>query len=169
MPNSRPACSIAIDAARQTSNVVRSPADLPCPPRLKSMRTPATRVVADLHGGACDGSPVGEPNSGNAGNTSRNGTASTESVKNRGRVKHRGLVGSILPFLKPRNGSFDDQATRVMGEAFDAARKKAHGAEQIVCDAIAARIIAAANRGERDPTRLRDAGLVGLGYDNGTG
>ena len=56
-----------------------------------------------------------------------------------------------------------------MGEAFDAARKKAHGAEQIVYDAIAARIIAAANRGERDPTRLRDAGLVGLGYDKGTG
>lgn len=74
-------------------------------------------------------------------------------------------MGSILPFLKPKDGAFDDRATRVMGEAFDAARKKAHGAEQIVYEAIAARIITAAHRGERDPTRLRDAGLAGLGYE----
>jgi hypothetical protein len=53
-----------------------------------------------------------------------------------------------------------------MGEAYDAARKKAHGARQPVYEAIAARIIAAAHRGERDPIRLRDAGLVGLGYEN---
>jgi hypothetical protein len=70
--------------------------------------------------------------------------------------------------MKPSDGAFNDQATGVMGEAFDAARKKAHGAGQIVHEAIAARIIAAAHRGERDPIRLRDAGLVGLGYESGT-
>jgi hypothetical protein len=75
-------------------------------------------------------------------------------------------VGSIRPFLKPRDGAFDDQATRAMGEAYDAARKKAHGAGQFVYEAIAARIIAAAHRGERDPIRLRDAGLIGFGYES---
>jgi hypothetical protein len=53
-----------------------------------------------------------------------------------------------------------------MGEAYDAARKKAHGAGQFVYEAIAARIIAAAHRGERDPIRLRDAGLIGFGYES---
>jgi hypothetical protein len=78
-----------------------------------------------------------------------------------------GAVASILPFLKPGDGSFDDYATRVMGEAFDDARKKLHSAGQphIVFETIAARIIAAAGRGERDPVRLRNAGLAGLTPD----
>ena len=73
-------------------------------------------------------------------------------------------MASILPFLKPGDGSFDDYATRVMGEAFDDARKKLHSAGQphIVFETIAARIIAAASKGERDPVRLRNAGLAGL-------
>ena len=72
--------------------------------------------------------------------------------------------------MKPSDGAFDDQATGAMGEAFDAARAvvMAHGAGQISYHVIAARIIAAAHRGERDPIRLRDAGLVGLGYESGT-
>jgi hypothetical protein len=76
-------------------------------------------------------------------------------------------VASILPFLKPDDGAFDDEATRVMGEAFDEARKKLHSAGQpfIVFETIAARIISAASRGERDPVRLRNAGLVGLVND----
>jgi hypothetical protein len=80
-------------------------------------------------------------------------------------------MGSILPFIRPNDGSFDDEATRVMGEAFDAACKALHssGQPQIVYDTIAVRIIAAAHRGERDPVRLRNAGLAGLGYESKTG
>jgi hypothetical protein len=76
-------------------------------------------------------------------------------------------VASIRPFIKPGDGEFDDHATRVMGEAFDEARKKLHSAGQptIVFETIAARIIAAASKGERDPVRLREAGLVGLPHD----
>ena len=78
------------------------------------------------------------------------------------------FVRSILPFLKPSDSVFDDKATRVMGAAFDAAREVVDGAGQIVYEAIAARIIAAAHRGERDPVRLRNVGLAGLGYDTET-
>jgi hypothetical protein len=49
-----------------------------------------------------------------------------------------------------------------MGEAFDAACNHINGASQIVYDTIAARIITAAGGGERDPVRLRNAGLAGL-------
>jgi hypothetical protein len=78
------------------------------------------------------------------------------------------VVVSIKPFIKPSDGAFDDYATRVMGEAFDAARKKVDGAGQIVYEAIAARIIATAHKGERDPIRLRNAGLAGLGNESET-
>ena len=74
----------------------------------------------------------------------------------------------IRPFIKPGDGVFDDHATRVMGEAFDAACKTVDVASQLVYEAIAARIIAAAHRGERDPVRLRNAALAGLGYDSET-
>jgi hypothetical protein len=73
-------------------------------------------------------------------------------------------VASILPFIRPHDGSFDPETTRAMGEAFDAARKQVEGAGQLVHETIATRIIAAAQRGERDPARLRNAGLTGLGY-----
>ncbi len=75
---------------------------------------------------------------------------------------------SIIPFFKPSDGVFDDHATRVMGEAFDTASKQIDAASDIVYEAIAARIIAAAHKGERDPVRLRNAGLAGLGYDRET-
>ena len=58
---------------------------------------------------------------------------------------------SIIPFFKPSDGLFDDHATRVMGEAYDAASKQIDPASHIVHEAIAARIIAAAHKGERDP------------------
>jgi hypothetical protein len=32
-------------------------------------------------------------------------------------------MASIRAFMKPSDGAFDDHATRVMGEAFDQARK----------------------------------------------
>jgi hypothetical protein len=80
-------------------------------------------------------------------------------------------VATILTFLKPNDGVFNDHATRVMGEAFDAAAKALHdtGQPAIVYETIAARIIAAARKGERDPVRLRDAGLAGLGYESKAG
>jgi hypothetical protein len=76
-------------------------------------------------------------------------------------------MASIRAFIKPSDGAFDDLATRVMGEAFDDARKRLRsaGQPQIVMETIAARIIAAASKGERDPIRLRNAGLAGLVHD----
>ena len=73
-------------------------------------------------------------------------------------------MASILPFLRPNAGFFDDEATRVMGEAFDSARVALHnaGEPQIVYETIAIRIILAARKGERDPVRLCNAGLAGL-------
>jgi|HubBroStandDraft_1064217.scaffolds.fasta_scaffold103084_2 hypothetical protein len=74
-------------------------------------------------------------------------------------------VGSILPFV-PR-GVFDDATTRIMGEAFDAACKELHdtGQPAVVQEIMAKRIVAAARRGERDVTRLRNAALAALGKD----
>lgn len=76
-------------------------------------------------------------------------------------------MASIRAFMKPSDGAFDEHATRVMGEAFDAACRKLHSSGQphIVFETIAARIIGAASKGERDPVRLRNAGLAGLVHD----
>jgi len=79
-------------------------------------------------------------------------------------------VVSILPFLRTAEQAgkvFDDDATRIMGEAFDSACKTLHdrGQPQIVYEVIAKRIIQAARNGERDPVRLRNAGLAGLRLD----
>lgn len=78
-------------------------------------------------------------------------------------------MASVLPFIEPYDGSFDPDLTRAMGEAFDAAREQVGDAGQSAYEAIAEQIIAAARRGERDPVRLRDAGLAGLGYESKTG
>lgn len=71
-------------------------------------------------------------------------------------------MGSIFPFL-PR-GVFDDGATRIMGEAFDAARKALDdtGQPALVQEVMARRIIAAARKGERKFKKLRDAALTAL-------
>jgi hypothetical protein len=55
-----------------------------------------------------------------------------------------------------------------MGEAFDTACKDLHdtGQPPIVYEVIAKRIIAAAKNGERDPVRLRNAGLLALGFND---
>jgi hypothetical protein len=73
-------------------------------------------------------------------------------------------VASILPFVRLRS-DFPDDVTRIMGEAFDAACKELHdtGPSPIVQEIMAKRIIAAAQTGERDVTRLRDIGLAALG------
>ena len=59
---------------------------------------------------------------------------------------------------------FDNETTRLMGEAFDEARASLHdsGQPEFVYEIIARRIIEAAKKGERDVTRLRDAGLAAL-------
>ncbi|HLN37784.1 MAG TPA: hypothetical protein VK337_08390 [Xanthobacteraceae bacterium] len=54
-----------------------------------------------------------------------------------------------------------------MGEAFDAACQKLYSARQphVVFSILAGKIIAAAQKGERDPVRLRNAGLAWLEMD----
>ena len=73
-------------------------------------------------------------------------------------------MASILPFIRPDDGSFDDEMTRNMGEAFNAAVRALHSTAQpaVVYASIAARIIEAAGRGECDPGRLQQAGLMAL-------
>ena len=72
----------------------------------------------------------------------------------------------VLQFIRNKS-DFDDEATRLMGEAFDALCKDLHdtGQPALVQEIIAKRIIKAAKKGERDPARLRAAGLAALGYD----
>ena len=72
-------------------------------------------------------------------------------------------MASILPFIK-KETVFDDAATRVMGDAFDAVCKSLRDQSQpeIAYEVIARRIIEAAKKGERDPQRLRAAGTIGL-------
>jgi hypothetical protein len=74
-------------------------------------------------------------------------------------------VASILPFIRKAGTVFDDHATEIMGEAFEAACKELHdkGQPSIVYEVIAKRIIEAAKSGERDIARLRNAGLAAFG------
>ena len=66
-------------------------------------------------------------------------------------------------------GVFDDSATKVMGEAFDAACKDLHdtGQPDIVYEVVATRIIEATKSGERDPDKLRDWALTAFGRKKG--
>jgi hypothetical protein len=75
------------------------------------------------------------------------------------------VVASILTFIGKAGGVFDDRVTQIMGEAFDRACKDLHdkGQPEIVYEVIAKRIIQAVKNGERDPIRLRNAGLAALG------
>jgi len=77
---------------------------------------------------------------------------------------------SILAFIaKPDLATvFDDRATKVMGEAFDAASRVLHDkGHPLVYEVIAWRIIDAARSGERDPKKLKDIALRGLGDARG--
>ncbi len=60
---------------------------------------------------------------------------------------------------------FDDQATKAMGEAFEAACKDLDEAGQpsVVYEAVAKRIIEMAKSGERDPNQLRHKALTAFG------
>jgi hypothetical protein len=77
-------------------------------------------------------------------------------------------VASILPFIRKAGTVFDDRVTAIMGDAFDRACKELHDSGQppIVYEVIAKRIIDGARGGERDPVRLRNAGLAALGLQD---
>ena len=64
--------------------------------------------------------------------------------------------------------SFDDEATRAMGAAFDQACKSLRHLQcaDKVRALIAKRIIKAAINGERDPIRLRSQALMGFSLDD---
>lgn len=66
---------------------------------------------------------------------------------------------SVVQFL-PR-GVFDDDTTRLMGQAFDSAVMSLGEKfqPQVIQEIIARRIVTAARKGERDPGRLCDAAI----------
>jgi hypothetical protein len=70
-------------------------------------------------------------------------------------------MATILRFIKPGDSSFDPDVTHLMGAAFDAACNAVAADPKPDYEGIAERIIAAAQRGERDPDRLERAGLAG--------
>ena len=65
------------------------------------------------------------------------------------------------------NNSFDPQTLVVLEAAFDEAwlTLKAIGNTTVKPDELARSVLALAMEGERDPVRLRSAGLAALGYD----
>jgi hypothetical protein len=73
-------------------------------------------------------------------------------------------MASILPFVKKADlGTvFDAHATKVMGEAFEAACKDLHDrvSQASFTGVIANRIIEAARSGERDPEMLKEVALA---------
>jgi hypothetical protein len=72
---------------------------------------------------------------------------------------------SIVPFL--RQHAFDPEITKLMGEAYDAACVELgdRTPPALLKEVIAKRIIDAAEKGERDPERLRARALDALGLN----
>jgi hypothetical protein len=64
-----------------------------------------------------------------------------------------------------QEAEFDPETIEVLAAAYEKARRSLHdrGQPQIVRDVIAARIIAAAQAGERDPDKLCEMALTALG------
>lgn len=72
-------------------------------------------------------------------------------------------MATMLSFMRAReNGVLDDEAVRIMGEAFEGACALLGKISYPSREAIADRIIDAATRGKRDPIRLRDAGMAAV-------
>ena len=71
-------------------------------------------------------------------------------------------VLSVLPFIP--FGVVDEATIRTIDYAFNTACKELHdtGQPAVVHEVMIKRIIAAAQKGERSTTRLRDAALTGL-------
>ena len=78
-------------------------------------------------------------------------------------------MASIIPFL--RQNAFDPEITKLMGEAFDAACEELgdRAPPALVKEVIAKRIIETAEKGERDPERLRAKALDALGLNRRSG
>ena len=74
-------------------------------------------------------------------------------------------MASIIQFIR-RPSDFDDTLTTVLGEAFDAACRDLPQKDDLLREIIARRIIQAAQKGERDPDRLRAIALTGLIADS---
>ena len=77
-------------------------------------------------------------------------------------------MASVVSFIKETElGSvFDDQATKAMGEAFDAAWKVLDetGQSSDIYEAVARCIIEIAKSGERDTQQLRNSALTAVGH-----
>ena len=73
------------------------------------------------------------------------------------------VESSIVPLL--RDSGFDDEATQVLGKAYEIACKSLHphGRPPVVQEILAKKIIEAAQRGDRDPDRLAATALGILG------
>jgi hypothetical protein len=72
-------------------------------------------------------------------------------------------MAKVVPLFE--KAEFDPETVNVLALAYEKARKSLHdkGQPALVQEVIAARIIAAAKTGERDPDRLCERALVGLG------
>lgn len=74
-------------------------------------------------------------------------------------------MAQILKFIRPQEHSFDPETLLVLGAAYDQAVASLHdkGQPDAVCEIIAGRIVASAMKGERDPQRLSQLALRGIG------
>ena len=72
-------------------------------------------------------------------------------------------MSSVVPLFK--NRGFDDEATQILGKAYDIACRSLHrkGQPPVVQELLAKKIIEAAQHGERDPDRLAGIALAMLG------
>lgn len=59
----------------------------------------------------------------------------------------------LRPFIRSHDGSLDQDTTRIMGAAFEAACALFCGLSKNEREAVADRIVAEARNGERDPIR----------------
>jgi hypothetical protein len=77
------------------------------------------------------------------------------------------MSASILPYL--REASFDADAIRLMGDAFDIARRDMHdnGQPDMVLEIIAKRVIEITRSGERDPRHIAKLALAAIGLQSG--
>lgn len=74
-----------------------------------------------------------------------------------------GAAMATTSFIRARhNGTLDDEATKIMGDAFDAACAMLGKISKPEREVVADRIVELAMTDERDPARLRDAGISAL-------
>ena len=73
-------------------------------------------------------------------------------------------MAEIARFI-PADSNFDPEVIRILRAAYDRATAELHdhGHARVVREIVGKRIVALAARGERDPERLCDSGLVAAG------